>query len=58
MQNRLQNLNSNVYCGLQAQRTTLHVGRLPPKRHDMCQLSEIARLLEFGRYAASYEYCY
>ena len=33
---RFQDPHSNVYCGLQAERSTLHFGRLPPKRHDMC----------------------
>jgi len=41
---RLPKLDPHVHRGLQAQRGTIHVGRLPPERHDVRQLPEIARL--------------
>jgi hypothetical protein len=41
---RLQEPHSHVHRRLQAQRTTIHLGRLSPIRHDLRQLPQDARL--------------
>lgn len=39
---RLQELDSHVHRGLQAERGAIYVGRLPPQRDDVRQLPQIA----------------
>lgn len=45
--NRFQKPESHVHGGLQAERGTVHVGRLLAQRHDVRQLSQAARLHEY-----------
>ena len=56
MSSRVQSPNSNVHCGLQAERAALHIRRLSPQCHDLRQLPQVAGLLFLGRHETSYEY--